>query len=133
MRYALIRPLFFLTLPLLIIISGCQTTYPTKQVTVIKQFDKSLSLSRDNKTNQFYLQSKNGEPKGKCGNDWYSDSASFSINDNQQTYVNLNQLMDIASLKLDKIINNEYDLSDKNHRYTVILTLCDNQVSYTNL
>lgn len=133
MRNAMIYPLFFLTLPLLIIIGSCQTVYTQKQVTVIQQFDKSLSLSRDNKTNQLYLQSKNGESKGQCSNFWYSDSASFSVSDNEQKYVNLNQLVDIASLKLDKTLNNEYHLSDKNHRYTVILTLCDNQVSYTNL
>lgn len=132
MRYALIRPLFFLTLPLLIIISGCQTTYPTKQVTVIKQFDKSLSLSRDNKTNQFYLQSKNGEPKGKCGNDWYSDSASFTQND-KQTVTHLNHLVDINTLKIDTVNQNVYTLHDKNYQYFVVLTLCDNHVSYEKL
>lgn len=121
--------IFPLLLPLTL--SGCQTVYAQKQVTILKDFDRVLMLSRDNQTQQLYFQSKNSEPKGKCGNYWYSDFASVNVND-EQHQVNLNQLFDIASLKLDKTINNEYYLFDNNHRYTVILTLCDNMVTYEN-
>lgn len=87
-------------------------------------------LSRDNTTHQLYLQSKNGESRGQCGNYWYADTAGFLVNEYQRNETNLNQLIDVTTLKIDNIIANEYYLHDKNYRYTVILTLCDNQVSY---
>ncbi|MFW2176233.1 MULTISPECIES: hypothetical protein [unclassified Moraxella] len=111
---------------------GYQTNaYQQKPTMTIQQFDQFLSLSRDQKTNQLYFQSLNGESKVQCGKYWYSDYASFTHND-IQTLKNLNDVIDIASLKLDSIEKNEYTLHDKNHQYVVILTLCDNTVSFQN-
>lgn len=130
-RIGLISGIYLMLLTLAL--NGCQTNpYQQKQTIIIKQFDKVLSLTRDTTTNQLYFQSKNGEPKGQCGEYWYSGNANFTHN-NQQILTNLNELIDSDSLVLDGIDQNIYRFHDKFYRYTLVMTLCDNTVSYEKI
>ncbi len=119
-------------LPLTIINLCIITACTTQQDTIIKQFDNDVSLVK-NAQGEVMFRSKGMAdcPKKYLYSKYGRDVSNFvSGSTDEPPQHALTNVIDINSLKLNENISNQYYFEDSHHTYLVLLTICDNTVSY---